>query len=130
MAEEKTRVNFNAPEPLVQQADVVTDLLDISRTRFLVEAIQDEIEEITRSEQFQRKLKEAYYDGRVDFSTVRSILGTEEAMRVRLLRETLDREPPKPQVEEEVLSVEEFYSGSVPEWTPDEADSDGGRTEL
>lgn len=122
MVEEKTRVNFNAPEPLVRQADVVTDLLDVSRTRLLVEALRDEIEEITHDEQFQRRLREAYYDGRVDVSTIRSILGTEEAMRVRLLRDALDREPPEPRAEDGIPSAVEFYSEPVSEWTPNDAD--------
>lgn len=130
MAEEKTRVDFNAPEPLVRQADAITDLLDISRTRLLIEALQDEIEEITRNAQFRREVREAYYDGYVDFSTVRSILGTEEAMRVRLLQEALDRRPPDPQVEDGVLSQNEFYAEPISEWTPDEVGSDDGRTEL
>jgi hypothetical protein len=122
MAEEKTRVNFNAPEPLVRQADVVADLLDVSRTRLLVEALQDEIEDITSDEQFQRQLREAYYDGRVDVATVRSILGSEEAMRVRRLRNELDREPPEPHTEDGVPSAAEFYAEPPAEWTPEDAD--------
>lgn len=121
VADEKTRVDFNAPESLVEQADIVTDLLDISRTRLLIEALRDEIEELAHDEQFQRRLKEAYYDGHVDFSTVRSILGTEEAMRVKLLRESMDRNPPQPRTEGGLPSRDEFYSESVSEWTPDES---------
>lgn len=124
MVEEKTRVNFNAPEPLVQQADIISDLLDISRTRLLVEALQDEIEELTSDEQFRQKVREGYYDRRVDFSTVKSILGSEEAMRMRLLRNSVDRELPEPQVESELPSREEFYSEPLSEWTPDEENAD------
>jgi hypothetical protein len=123
MPEGKTRVDFNAPESLVERADVVTDLLDISRTRLLVEALEDEIEELTNDEQFRRRVREAYYDDRVDFSTVRSILGTEEAMRVRHLRESLDRDPPAPRVEGDLPSPEEFYAEPVAEWTPDDEES-------
>lgn len=123
--EEKTRVNFNAPKTLVNQADIITELLDISRTRLLIEALRDEIEEMARNEQFQHKLKEAYYDGRADFSTIESIMGREEAMRMKLLRESLGRDVPEPQVEDELPSQEEFYSESISEWTPDTED-DGG----
>lgn len=130
VAEEKTRVDFNAPESLVEQADIVTDLLDISRTRLLIEALRDEIEEMARDEQFRQKLKEAYYEGHVDFTTVRSILGTEEAMRMRLLRESMDREPPEPQAESGLPSQEEFYSESISRWTPDEEESNDGETQL
>lgn len=124
MASKKTRVDFNAPESLVEQADIITDLLDISRTRLLIEALQDEIEDLTQDEQFQQQVKEAYYDRRVDFATVKSILGTEQAMRARLIRESLDRDPPEPQVENELPSQEEFYSEPISEWTPDESASE------
>ena len=124
MAEETTRVNFNAPDPLVRQADVITDLLDMSRTQFLVEAIRDEIEDVTSDEQFRRRLREAYYEGHVDLSTVKSVLGTEEAMRVQLLRESLQHEPPEPKVEDPLPSQEEFYSDSVAEWTPEDGNDE------
>jgi hypothetical protein len=96
MSEERTRVDFNAPESLIRQADAVADLLDTSRTRLLVEALRDELESLTSQETFRRQLREAYYDDRIDLATVRSVLGTEEAMRVRRLRSTLEREPPAP----------------------------------
>lgn len=124
MAEEKTRVDFNAPASLVQQADLVADLLDISRTRLLVDALRDEIDERVRDRQLQRRLREAYYTDSIDFETVEAILGTEEAMRMKLLRESLDREPPEPQVETALPSRKEFYSDPPSSWTPDEEDPD------
>ena len=36
MAEEKTRVDFNAPKSLVERADSVIEILDISRTWLLM----------------------------------------------------------------------------------------------
>jgi hypothetical protein len=41
MAEEKTRVDFNAPASLVEQADAIADLLGVSRTQLLVDALRD-----------------------------------------------------------------------------------------
>jgi hypothetical protein len=127
MPEGKTRVDFNAPSSLVERADLVSDLLDISRTRLLVEALEDEIDRLTSDERFRRKFREAYYDGRVDFDTVRSVLGTEEAMRARRLRESLDRAPPAPQVEGDLPSADEFYAEPVAEWTPDSESQDDER---
>ncbi|WP_198662100.1 hypothetical protein [Halorussus litoreus] len=129
MPEEKRRVNFNAPEPLVRQADIVTDLLDVSRTRLLVEALQDEIEEFVDDEQFQKELREAYYDRRVEFSSLKTVLGTEEAMRVRMLRESLDRDVPEPRDGSELPTQEEFYAEPVSEWTPDGQKSSTGRAD-
>lgn len=130
MAEEKTRVDFNAPASLVKQADVIADLLDISRTRLLIDALRDEIDELGSDEGFRRRLREAYYTDRIDFQMVESVLGTEEAMRMKLLRESLDREPAEPQLKEaELPTREEFYTDTITEWVPDEEESDDGEAE-
>ena len=96
MAEEKIRVEFNAPKSLVERADSVVDILDISRTRLLIDALEGELEELANDEEFRRRLSDAYYDGRVDYDTVEAILGREEAMRMKLLRESIDRTPAIP----------------------------------
>ena len=125
MAEEKTRVDFNAPKSLVERADSVVDILDISRTRLLIDALEDEIEELANDEEFRRRLSDAYYDGRVDYETVEAILGREEAMRMKLLRESIDRTPAIPTLKDGLPSDEAFYDGEVSEWTDSEsADSD------
>lgn len=124
MAENRTRVDFNAPESLVHQADVLADVLDISRTRLLIDALREEIDERLTDEQVQRRLRAAYYDGRVDFETVEALLGTEEAMRLQLLRASLDRDPPEPRVEPTLPASEEFYSEPPSAWTPDDEDAD------
>ena len=51
--------------------------------------------------------------------TLESVLGTEEALRMKLLRDSIDREPPEPGITE-IPSKEGFYDGDVPVWTPDE----------
>jgi hypothetical protein len=117
MAEEKTRVDFNAPKSLVERADNVVEILDISRTRLLIDALEDELEELATDEEFRRRLSDAYYDDRVDYDTVEAILGREEAMRLKLLRESIDRAPAIPTLEDDLPSDESFYDGEVTEWT-------------
>ena len=117
MADEKTRVDFNAPTSLVKRADSVVEILDISRTRLLIDALEDELEELANDEEFRRRLSDAYYDGRVDYNTVEAILGREEAMRLKLLRESIDRTPAIPTLEDGLPSDETFYDGEVTEWT-------------
>ena len=125
MAEEKTRVDFNAPASLVERADSVVEVLDISRTRLLITALEDELEELANDEAFRRRLGDAYYNDRIDYQTVEAILGREEAIRMKLLRQSINRTPPEPQLEGELPSDEEFYEGDVPEWMPsDRAESD------
>jgi hypothetical protein len=117
MAEEKTRVDFNAPKSLVDRADSVVEILDISRTRLLIDALEDELEELANDEVFRRRLSEAYYDGRIDYETVEGILGREEAMRVKLLHSSIDRTAPEPQLADGLPSDEDFYGGEIPGWT-------------
>jgi hypothetical protein len=117
MAEEKTRVDFNAPKSLVERADSVVEILDISRTRLLIDALEDELEALANDEEFRRRLSDAYYDGRVDYDTVEAILGREEAMRMKLLRASIDRTPAEPQLEDNLPSDDSFYDGDIPEWT-------------
>jgi hypothetical protein len=119
MAEEKTKVDFKAPCSLVERADLIAEVLDISRTQLLVDALQERLTDITDDEEFGRQLKDAFYDGRVDFEPVETILGTEEAMRLKLLRESLDREPPDLDLAESLPADEAFYDGDVPAWAPD-----------
>lgn len=117
MVEEKTRVDFNAPKSLVERADSVVEILDTSRTRLLIDALEDELEALANDKEFRRRLSDAYYDGRVDYDTVEAILGREEAMRVKLLRESIDRTPAIPQLEDDLPSDEAFYDGEIAEWT-------------
>jgi hypothetical protein len=127
MAEEKTRVDFNAPKSLVERADSVVEILDISRTRLLIDALEDELEDRTTDEEFRRRVVDAYYDGRVEYDTVEAILGREEAMRLKLLRESIDRTPAVPELEDELPSDDAFYDGEISEWTESSSpDSDDG----
>ena len=121
MAEEKTRVDFNAPKSLVERADSVIEILDISRTRLLIDALEDELEALANDEEFCRRLSDAYYDDRVDYDTVEAILGREKAMRIELLRKSIDRTPVEPQLTDDLPSDDAFYDGTVPEWTDSES---------
>jgi len=125
MAEEKTRVDFNAPKSLVERADSVVEILDISRTRLLIDALEDELKALAADEEFHRRLSDAYYDGRVDYDTVEAILGREDAMRMKLLRASIDRAPAIPQLEDDLPSDDTFYDGEISEWTgSDSTESD------
>jgi len=51
-----------------------------SRTRLLIDALEDELEELATDEEFRRRLSDAYYDGRIGYDTVEAVLGREEAL--------------------------------------------------
>lgn len=123
--EEKTRVDFNAPSSLVKQADFIADLLNTSRTQLLIEALRDEIAELSADEDFKRRVKQAYYSGQIDIEVLESVLGPEEASRVRLLHESVARNPPEPQADVESVPASEFYEGEIPSWDPNDDGDDG-----
>lgn len=125
MVEEKAWVDFNAPASLIERADSVVEVLDISRTRLLITALEDKLEELANAEEFRRRLGDAYYGDRIDYQTVEAILGREEAMRMKLLRQSIERTPPELQFEGDLASDEEFYSADVLEWIPrDQSESE------
>lgn len=116
MAEEKTRVDFNAPKSLIERADNVVEVLDIPRTRLLIDALEDELARLANDETFRRRLRDAYYTGRVDDETVETVLGHEDALRMKLLRSSIDRTPPEPELAKGLPNDDAFYDGDVPEW--------------
>lgn len=124
VSEEKTRVDFNAPSSLVAQADVIAELLNTSRTQLLIEALRDEIADLTTDEDFKRRVKQAYYSDQIDIEVLESVLGPEEASRVRLLHESVARDPPEPRTDVEPVASSEFYDGEVPSWGPNNGDDE------
>ncbi|WP_049986805.1 hypothetical protein [Halobellus rufus] len=87
------RVHFRSPEYLVDRLDAITEFFDKDRTDLLVEAISEYIEETADSETFQKLVATKYYDDQLEFETVKQLVGTETAQRLRLLKADLEDEP-------------------------------------
>ena len=87
------RVHFQSPEYLVDRLDAIADLFDKDRTDLLVEAIREYLQDTAESETFQDLVATKYYDGQVEFETVKQLVGAETAQRLRLLKADLDGEP-------------------------------------
>ena len=92
-SDEPRRVHFQSPEYLVDRLDAIADLFDTDRTDLLVEAIREYIEETADSETFQELVATKYYDDKLEFETVKQLVGAETAQRLRLLKADLDDEP-------------------------------------
>jgi hypothetical protein len=61
-------------------------------------------------------LSNAYYDDRTGYDTVKTILDREEAMRLKLLRESIDQTSAIPELKDDLPSDDSFYDGGVAEW--------------
>jgi len=92
-SDEPRRVHFQSPEYLVERLDAVADLFDTDRTDLLVDAIREYLEETADSETFQELVATKYYDDQLEFETVKQLVGTETAQRLRLLKADLEDEP-------------------------------------
>lgn len=91
--DEPRRVHFQSPEYLVERLDAIAGVFDKDRTDLLVEAIREYIEATADSETFQDLVATKYYDDQLEFETVKQLVGTEEAQRLRLLKADLEDEP-------------------------------------
>lgn len=119
-SDDPRRVHFQSPEYLVERLDAIADLFDTDRTDLLVEAIREYIEETAESETFQELVATKYYDDRLDFETVKQLVGTETAQRLRLLKADLADEPLDIDAPEDV----DIYGGEATTAAPED-DGDG-----
>ena len=92
-SDDPRRVHFQSPEYLVGRLGAIADLFDKDRTDVLVEAIREYIEDTANSETFQELVAARYYDGQLDFETVKQLVGAETAQRLCLLKSDLEDEP-------------------------------------
>ena len=92
-SDDPRRVHFQSPEYLVDRLDAIAELFDKDRTDLLVEAIREYIEDTADSETFQELVATKYYDGHLEFETVKQLVGAETAQRLRLLKADLEDEP-------------------------------------
>jgi len=92
-SDDPRRVHFQSPEYLVDRLDAIADLFGTDRTDLLVEAIREYVEETAENETFQQRVATKYYEGELEFETVKQLVGAESAQRLRLLKADLDGEP-------------------------------------
>ena len=83
------RVQFRAPEQLIEQADVLASAEDRDRTDVLIEALRKYLSESTESDDVKRDLANAYYEDVIEYEQVKALLGPKEAENLRLLKEQL-----------------------------------------
>lgn len=87
------RVHFNSPEDLVERVDAIASLLHKDRTDLLIEALREYVQETADSDSFQQLVANEYYEDRLEFETVKRLVGTDTAQRFRLLKADLADEP-------------------------------------
>lgn len=122
-SDDPKRVHFQSPKYLVERLDAVADLFDTDRTDLLVEAIRKYLEETADSETFQDLVATKYYDGQLEFKTVKQLVGAETAQRLRLLKADLEDEPLDLAAPEDT----EIYGDAATELDDNESDTDADK---
>jgi len=92
MSSDKKRVQFRAPDRLIDRADALATVLGEDRTDVLVTALREYLQEATHDDAIVQEIAGAYYDGDLSFEELRSLVGAEEAANIRVLRQQLDED--------------------------------------
>jgi hypothetical protein len=93
VSSEKKRVQFRALPRLIDRADALADALGEDRTDILVTALREYLQDAADDAALSREIEAAYYDDQLAFETLRQLVGTETAQRLRLLKTDLADEP-------------------------------------
>lgn len=84
------RVQFRAPEQLIEQADVLATAEDRDRTDVLIEALRAYLSESSENDDVKRDIANAYYEETIDYEEMKALLGPKEAENLRLLKDQLE----------------------------------------
>jgi metal-responsive CopG/Arc/MetJ family transcriptional regulator len=92
MATDRKRVQFRAPDRLVERADALAAVLGEDRTDLLVRALREYLQEAAHDDRVTQEVAAAYYDDEISYDQLKSLLGAEEAANLRVLKRQLDEE--------------------------------------
>ena len=84
------RVQFRAPEQLIEQADVLATAEDRDRTDVLIEALRAYLSESSENDDVKRDIANAYYNDTIEYNQMKAVLGPKEAENLRLLKDQLE----------------------------------------
>jgi hypothetical protein len=92
MGSDRRRVQFRAPERLIDRADALAAVLGEDRTDVLVNALREYLQEAAHDDALTQEIAGAYYDGEITFEQTKALVGAEEAANLRVLKQQLDEE--------------------------------------
>jgi predicted transcriptional regulator len=92
MASDKKRVQFRAPHRLIDRTDALAEVLGEDRTNILVTALREYLQEATHDDALTQEIAAAYYDDKITFEQLKSLVGAEEAANLRVLKQQLDED--------------------------------------
>lgn len=90
---ETRRVHFHSPEQLIERVDAIASILHKDRTAVLNEALREYVGDAADSDSFQQLVANEYYEDRLEFDTVKKLVGVDTAQQFRLLKADLNSDP-------------------------------------
>ncbi|MFB6139642.1 MAG: hypothetical protein ABEJ26_04315 [Halosimplex sp.] len=90
MSSDKRRVQFRAPEDLVDRTDALAAVLETDRTDVLTSALREFLREASHDDDLVQEIADAYYRDEITFEQLRGLVGHERAADFRVLKEQLD----------------------------------------
>ena len=92
MSTDKKRVQFRAPDRLIDRADALATVLGEDRTDILVTALREYLQEAAHDDTLTQEIAAAYYDDEIAYDQLKALVGAEEAANLRLLKQQLDED--------------------------------------
>ena len=92
MSTDKKRVQFRAPDRLIDRADALAAVLGEDRTDILVTALREYLQEASHDDTLTQEIAAAYYDGEISTDQLKALVGAEEAANLRVLKQQLDED--------------------------------------
>ncbi|WP_284014839.1 hypothetical protein [Halobaculum litoreum] len=92
MSTEKKRVQFRAPDRLIDRTDALATVLGEDRTDILVTALREYLQDATHDDALLQEIADAYYDDEISFEQLKSLVGAEEAANLRVLKQQLSED--------------------------------------
>jgi len=90
MSSDKKRVQFRAPDRLIDRTDALADVLGENRTDILVTALREYLQKATHDDTLVQEIAAAYYDDEITSTQMETLLGAAEAANLRVLKQQLD----------------------------------------
>lgn len=90
MSTDKKRVQFRAPNRLIDRADALAAVLGEDRTDILVTALREYLQDAAHDDTLVQEIAAAYYDDEITYEQLKALVGAEEAANLRVLKQQLD----------------------------------------
>lgn len=89
---DKQRVQFRAPQGLVERADVLATVLETDRTDVIISALRDYLRDAAHDDELKQEIADAYYADTISFEQLKTLVGHEQAANFRVLKTQLSED--------------------------------------